>query len=265
MDFQIHIPQHTMASNHITCLWELSGGHQYTEYILPQGVIEIVFNLDEPIRAILPNESTFIQAPFCFIQGIHTHVVTADYSGSHHLFGIRLHPYAVKDFLNILSPELSNQSIDAILVNPEFRKLWNQLGEANTFQDRVKLVERTFRFDSAPECPRSVAICELFYSGKIDSFQSVDHLARKVCYSSRHLNRKSHEFFGLSAKELVLYKKFMYSVNLMHSDQSKLVDIALKSGFYDQPHFNRVFKSFTGLTPKEYRIQKTDLPFHLFL
>jgi AraC-like DNA-binding protein len=265
MSFQIHLPQNTIVGNHVACLWEISGGHQYTERILPKGVIEIVFNLAEPIKAKLPNRSTIIQAPLCFVQGIHTHVLTAYYTGSHHLFGIRLKPHAVKGFLSMISPELRNQSIDVTLVKPEFRNLWNQLGEAKTFQERVTVIERTFRFDSVLPCARSAAICDFFFSGHMDAFRSVDILARKVCYSPRQLNRKSHEFFGLSAEELVLYKKFMYSVNLIHQDQLKLVDIALESGFYDQPHFNRVFKSFTSLTPKEYRTLKTDLPFHLFL
>jgi AraC-like DNA-binding protein len=205
-----------------------------------------------------------IQAPFCFIQGIYTHVVTARYSGSHHLFGIRLHPHAVKGFLNISSKELRNRSIDATLIKPEFRIHWNQLGEAKTFRERVTMVEKIFRMDSEPECSRSAAMSEIFYTGEIDYFKSVDHLAQKVCYSSRHLNRKSHELFGLSAEELVRYKKFMCAVNRIHYDPSRLVDIALKSGFYDQPHFNKVFKTYTGFIPKEYRSQKSDLPFHLF-
>ncbi|AFN74140.1 AraC family transcriptional regulator [Melioribacter roseus P3M-2] len=246
-------------------MWEFLGGSQYTEHILPQGVVEIVFNLAEPIKGKLPNADSVAQAPLCFIQGIHTHTLTAYYSGAHHLFGIRLRPYTVKDFLNILSREASNQAIDAVLVKPEFRNLWHQLCEAKSFRERVMLVENSFRFDSVPGCSRSARICELFYSNQIDSFKSVDQLAREVCYSSRQLSRKSHELFGLSAEELILYKKFMYSVNLMHRENSRLVDIALQSGFYDQPHFNKVFKSFTGLTPKEYYSQKTSLPFHLFI
>jgi AraC-like DNA-binding protein len=261
---QIYFPRNTLAGSYIACLWEFRGGHQYTEYILPQGVIEIVFNLAEPIFGKLPNSSTFAKAPLCFIQGIHTHTLIAHYSGLHHLFGIRIHPYAVRDFLNILSPEINNQAIDATLVRQEFRNLWNQLGEAKTFQDRVLVVLNTLRFDSTPGCPRSARICELFNSGPLE-FQSVDQLARKVCYSSRHLNRKSQELFGLSAEELVLYKKFMSSVQLIHRNQSsRLIDIALDSGFYDQSHFNRVFKTFTGLTPREYRLQKENFPFHLF-
>lgn len=264
MSFQIHIPQIPAMANRITLYWELNGGHQYTEHILPQGVIEIVFNLAEPIKAKLPGSTSLIPAPLCFAQGIHTHSIMAYYSGSHHLFGIRLQPHAVRRFLGILSSELRNQAVDVTLIKPWYLGLWHQLVEAKTFQERVKLIEKTFPIDNTAICPRSAAICEIFYSNDTDAFQSVDQLSGKVCYSTRQLNRKSHEFFGFSAEELVLYKKFLHSVNLMHHSHLKLGDIGLQSRFYDQPHFNRVFKSFTGIIPKQYQAQKSGLPFHLF-
>ncbi|MEX0648516.1 MAG: helix-turn-helix domain-containing protein, partial [Balneolaceae bacterium] len=124
--------------------------------------------------------------------------------------------------------------------------------------------ENAFHFDTTAVCSRSAAICEFFFSGSINAFQSVDKLARDVCYSTRQLGRKTHEFFGFPPEELVLYKKFMHSVNLMHHSHHKLGDIALQSGFYDQSHFNRGFKSFAGITPRKYQARKSALPFHLF-
>jgi AraC-like DNA-binding protein len=265
MNFQIHIPQNPTIAGRINFLWEFNGGHQYTEYILPQGVIEIVFNLADPVKGKLHGSDSLISAPLCFAQGIHTRTLIAYFSGSHHLFGIRLQPHAIKSLLGIISSELTNQAIDVTLVKSEFHILWHQLIEAKTFQERVKLIEKAFPLDTTAVCPRSAAICEFFFSGNIDAFQSVDKLAQKVCYSTRQLSRKSHEFFGFSVEELVLYMKFMHSVNLMHHNHLKLGDVALQSGFYDQSHFNKVFKSFTGITPGKYQTQKLTLPFHLFI
>jgi AraC-like DNA-binding protein len=50
----------------------------------------------------------------------------------------------------------------------------------------------------------------------------------------------------------------------MHGPKRSLTDIAIEAGFYDQAHFCRVFKNFSGLTPKQYQQQRGDLPFHLF-
>jgi len=40
---------------------------------------------------------------------------------------------------------------------------------------------------------------------------------------------------------------------LKHSDS--ITEIGEKLGFYDQAHFSRTFKSFTGQSPKEYRLK----------
>lgn len=63
------------------------------------------------------------------------------------------------------------------------------------------------------------------------AFETVEKLANEVCYSSRHLNRKSRELFGLSAEELIRYKMFLRAVELIHFNQFSLSEIAHLSGF----------------------------------
>ncbi len=265
MNFCLHIPENPVINHYISCVWEFHGGERYEEYIIPKGIVEVIFNLAEPIRGKMPYCNKFIKAPVCFIQGVHNQPVVAKYSGMHHLFGIRFKPYVIQEFFRISPAEIKNRLVDIFLIQPEFRDLWNRLGEAKNFQERVAIVENSLKFHYLTKCSRSVYFCNLFYSDKINAFESVDKLAGEVCYSSRQLSRKSHQFFGLSAEELVLYKKYLHAVRLMHHKPARLIDIALESGFYDQPHFNRAFKYFTGLTPREYQHKKTDLPFHLFL
>jgi len=43
---------------------------------------------------------------------------------------------------------------------------------------------------------------------------------------------------------------------MISSTDRNLTDIAVDCGFYDSSHFYRVFKKFTGYTPKKYRAAK---------
>lgn len=51
-------------------------------------------------------------------------------------------------------------------------------------------------------------------------------------------------------------KHFCYIVRMTHAIQtvshSRLVDLSLDLGYYDQAHFTKDFKNFTGLTPLEF-------------
>ena len=234
------------------------------ETILPQGVVEIIFNFSDPLTATLPFSKEIIKAPKCFIQGMNTHVLQANCYGRHHLFGIRLHPHKIKQMFGILPSELKNTSVDLSLLKPRFDLLWDQLYEAPSFQEKLNIIEKNISLPSQPNSDRSGVVSNLFLSGGIDSFQSVDALAKEVCYSNRQLNRVSNKLFGISAEELTIYKKFMQSVNHIHHSDNSLTDVAYHSGFYDQAHFCRVFKTYTGITAKEYRNKKSETPFHIF-
>jgi len=279
MNMITYIPKNPAIREYSTFIWELEGNRNSNELILPCGVVELIFNLSEPINAILPNRRIFDQAPDCFVQGIHTRVLKVSYSGKQHLFGLRLRPHAVKSLLGIQSSELNNEAIDLTLINPRFRILWNQLVEARSFEDRVKRLQSYLKPLGDTVCQRSKMLGEWFLrsglminnpldlkliSEEYQTFDSVDSLARKICFSNRHLNRKSKEIFGLTAEELIRYRKYLRAIELMHLEKYSLTEISYFAGFYDQSHFIRVFKSLSDMTPKHYLQTKGVMPFHLF-
>ena len=114
-----------------------------------------------------------------------------------------------------------------------------------------------------PVCDRSAELSNLFLSNNADGFQSVNELARRVYYSPRQLNRVVHNNYGISAEELTIYKKFVESIKLIHVENKSLTDVAYSTGFYDQAHFCRVFKSYSDMTPNQYKKAKGSLPFHI--
>jgi AraC-like DNA-binding protein len=263
MDAFFHIPSASRLQNYVTIVWEIKGEENINEIILPQGIVEIIFNFADQINGIMPDGKKIVQVPRCFIQGIHTYSVHSEYIGQHHLFGIRLHPYQIEYFLGILPSKLNNSAIDLALIEPAFERLWHQLVESPSFNERVSLLEKELPQLTAPICARSKHLSDLFLNGRAENFQTVDALAQQVCYSSRQLNRVAHNLFGLSAEELTLYKKLVESIKLIHFSNSSLTEIAYSAGFYDQAHFCRVFKSYTGMTPNQYRKRKSEIPFHI--
>ncbi len=263
MQIRIHLPVKSQLQEYATAVWEVVGARDIEESILPQGVVEIVFNFSHILYGLLPHRNGQMQAPRCFIQGINTHVVKASYAGQHHLFGVRLQPHRVKSLLGIQPVELKNTPVDLTLIKPEFGILWHQLIEAASFEERLQLVEKQLRAVAQTDCERLQRLSTLFVVGGIDHFQTVDALAGHICYSTRHLSRVVHDLFGMSAQELIIYKKFLHAVHLMHGQDSSLTQVAYQSGLYGQAHFCRIFKTYAGITPKQYQSSKSELPFHI--
>ncbi len=63
--------------------------------------------------------------------------------------------------------------------------------------------------------------------------------------------RYARKRFGIGQKKISTIEKMEQAKRLM-SEGLDLVEVALNCGFYDQSHFSKVFKLYTGLTPTQY-------------
>jgi hypothetical protein len=66
-------------------------------------IVEMVFNLGDPMYGTLPFKTKSVRAPSSFLQGMHTQIVNVSYPGKQHLFGIRLQHSMIKSLFGILS------------------------------------------------------------------------------------------------------------------------------------------------------------------
>lgn len=81
---------------------------------------------------------------------------------------------------------------------------------------------------------------------------SVTKLTNETGISQRHLSRKFQQYIGLSPKEYLRVYRFIQSLShLKKYPAQSLTEIAYKSGYYDQAHFNRDYKTYAHCTPAE--------------
>jgi AraC-like DNA-binding protein len=80
----------------------------------------------------------------------------------------------------------------------------------------------------------------------------VSHLTNDSGLSQRHLSRKFQQCVGLSPKEYLRVCRFIGSLHhLKKYPLLSLTEVGYESGYYDQAHFNRDCKAYTGHTPGE--------------
>lgn len=71
--------------------------------------------------------------------------------------------------------------------------------------------------------------------------------------SQRHLNRKFHEVFGMSAQDFWISTRIQRACDALTSSSKNIAEISSEFGFCDQSAFSRQFRKRTGLAPLEYR------------
>lgn len=80
-------------------------------------------------------------------------------------------------------------------------------------------------------------------------------LAEILNLSVSQLDRKFKAFSGVSPQTYILKVRInAASTQLAQTDKS-ITEIYLDNGFYDQSYFGRQFKKFTGMTPRQYRLE----------
>lgn len=79
---------------------------------------------------------------------------------------------------------------------------------------------------------------------------SVKELEKQTGYSSRWLNRKFEERLGISPKNFASIARFQYYYRALISNASRiLTHKEFYHHYYDESHFIREFKRFTGMPP----------------
>lgn len=80
----------------------------------------------------------------------------------------------------------------------------------------------------------------------------LDYLSKLSGMSKYCLIRKFEEIQGLSPHRYITNLRINHSKQLLKSNEN-FADLALESGFYDQSHFIKCFKEYTGTTPMKYK------------
>lgn len=79
--------------------------------------------------------------------------------------------------------------------------------------------------------------------------QTVTDIAKKFGYNERHLYRVFKINYGISPKVLLNTLRLHLCLTLILEKDMNLIDIANLCGFYDQSHFIKEIKKYTGISP----------------
>ena len=250
-------------------IWQLSDDdtHSRREIILPKGTVEIIFNFSDRIYY---SKDTTIQSqitlPAVFINGINFKPFELIKTGRQEFLGIQLNGIGLRLLFNISAKELNNTVCNGNELCTQLEDLACLLFHKNTFHDRIQIILSWIR--------EKVNLNNLHYSlerirkligHNCCNGQSIKKLSQEICLSDRQLRRFTQNWLGMNTEEFIQYNKYLKCLHLLHNPAQSLTDIGLEAGYFDQSHFIREFKSYTDMTPRNYREANAEFPGHILL
>ena len=257
MDYHTY-PPHPDLATIVKCYWTLEVPQQQNterQLILPDGCVDMCFILGDDIKRYT-SENKFIIQPRHMLLGQITEQFYIEPTGYVNTFAIRFYPYGFANFINTPLSELCNKEtpLDDLFAKEEVGRLSQDVIQARTTRERIETMER-FLFGRLQE--KSVidnivksTIDAMFFSNGSKPLKTIlkDDLKKR-----RQLERNFKKQIGLSPKQLSKVIRLQATLQLLLSETTEtLTNIAYESDYYDQPHFIKDFKEFTGVTPKEF-------------
>ena len=169
--------------------------------------------------------------------------------------GVHFRPWGLAQFLPMPAAELCDRpaTVEQIWGQPAIAELRDRLATADRPQEMLTLLEE--------ELLRR--LCETAGLGLVRHTSSViaatrgavaiGHLSGAAGVSSTHLAQRFKELIGVTPKRLA--RTYRFAATVFAIDPAGPIDwgdLAAGAGYFDQAHFSREFRAFTGLTPSRY-------------
>lgn len=87
--------------------------------------------------------------------------------------------------------------------------------------------------------------------------RTMNDLSNEVHYSTRHINRYLNALTGVSGKTYIRIKRFNKAVEMLKKSNYSIEQIASSLGYFDAAHFVHDFMELSGLSPTQYRKNKS--------
>lgn len=222
--------------------------------VVPNGSVNLFFHYGDVLMNRNMNNIESLQFP-TMISGQTTNYFDAISTGKSKFLSVVFNPAGAAMFYKIPMNQLLNQQIDIANLDPIKSKfICEQLAEATNSNSKIDIVE-TYLLSLFTESNiynnhriSSALDFASIKGGNVD----IGELASIACLSHKQFDRIFSELVGLHPKQFMKVIRLQNVFKLLSNSMNyNLSDISFLAGYYDQSHFIKEFKQFTGYTPKQ--------------
>ncbi len=249
MNSKVYIPGKAL-SPFIQAYRIIEANQDLVNRVLPNTNFALVFTVKGQI-AFIENEGNR-QLPSVVISGLRKSVRTISYQKNSKSIIVLFTEMGIAHFFKVPLFELFEQtiSLDYLVDKNKIHSVEEYLNKAKSDLDRIKIIEKfllSILEYKQPDWLIQKAVSEIHSTkGNI----KIKELSRKLSISIDAFEKRFRKSIGSTPKQFSSLIR-LKSVTQTEKPES-IIDLALENGFYDQAHFNKEFKIFTGLTPTEF-------------
>jgi AraC-like DNA-binding protein len=219
---------------------------------MPSARLTVVLAFDEQLDLAWHGHEETRGRYWALASGLHSAPVDIRHDGLQHGIQLGLTPLGCRALLGVPAGELARALVplDDLLPVPAHDEL-----AGSTWEHRFEALDRLLLAAVAAHQPARLPHPELdrawWIVERTAGTARVDDLADTVGWSRRRLGDRFRAEFGLTPKEASRVTRFDRSRRQVDAGVP-LAEVAVASGYADQPHLNREWREIAGYSPREY-------------
>ncbi|MGV3630343.1 MAG: DUF6597 domain-containing transcriptional factor [Bacteroidota bacterium] len=256
MNYQTYDPSEELSAI-VKCFWSLEApvaDLPEKQRIVPDGCMELIFHYGDLYNQFREDGSCFTQ-PKAFVFGQITTPLEIAPTGATGILAARFHPEGFNPLASIPVREMENTAVSLEkLFGTEGVELEKQVIDCPGNTERIRIIsdfllQRMQSSEAIDRVSKSCVEVLLQLNGQV----SVDALSDQLNINRRQLERRFSSAIGLSPKQLSKIIRLQATLKMLDRGQfENLTDLAYGNGYFDQAHFIKDFKEFTGMSPKQF-------------
>jgi AraC-like DNA-binding protein len=234
----------------VECYWIVEGESTSVSKIIPDGYPEMIFHFGDHYEIFSGKQ--WERQSLSLAAGQLTQPILLRPSGRSLVFGVKFKPSAMWKLFQCNMHHLQNKTISLEkIIGINISSLRGSLLDENSHESMIQWMD-----DFLQTLTHEIRECSLDavidYIHQSNEQISVEELCAKMKITSRTLERNFKEMVGLSAKRYLRLVRFSKVFKLLQKQHFSKAEVSYLTGYFDQSHFNRDFKMFSGESPKSY-------------
>jgi AraC-like DNA-binding protein len=231
------------------------------ERVIPTENIQLMFHYKNPF-VVFHSNKTRTKQPRSIISGLSDNYSDVSTNGETGVVFISFYPAGACFFFHFPLSEIENQSVDMTdLFNAEIRQMEELLYEKSTLKEKVAVIEQFLisRFSPIPSYDSLLIQKGIEIVKTCRGQTNAKYLSGCLCTTPKTLERKFSKYLGKTTKQvikLICFQKILHDLSV--NKNASLTERAYTNGYFDQSHFIKDFKTYSGYTPKDFLTKYPD-------